>query len=398
MKLSQTMRQGGQYLKDHLLTVLFFGGIGIMSLCSCITLMHSYVTKTAINNQTTGTENVLEADFSASILGKDAFLNLNGGVRRLLGQRKMNDVVLLDNGYLVSENSLIEEDFAAKNAHKLRELQDTLADRGIEMLYLAAPFNTAPGEGVFPAGEEDHTNESLDRMFAALENEKVNALDLRSTFAAGPNGHYGYFYRTDHHWNAEGAFCAYTKIIEQVQPMLDITVPQQLTDPASYMVTTYKKAELGSYGQRTGSVFAGGLEDFDLLEPNFDTNITNLDTGETGTFSEILVDKYRLDNDLESIIKAKAYDSVYSKALGRFENDAAPCDKRVLVVGDSMMKGVIPYLALTFKSVQTADAYDVQTSLTQAVLDEYEPDLVLFVHHCGRVYNEECFDFGVLGY
>lgn len=74
-----------QYIQDHLLTVLFFAAIGIISLASCLTLLHSYVTKTAINNQATGTENALEADFSASILGKDMFLNLNGGCGRAAG-------------------------------------------------------------------------------------------------------------------------------------------------------------------------------------------------------------------------------------------------------------------------------------------------------------------------
>ena len=38
-----------QYIQDHLLTVLFFAAIGIISLASCLTLLHSYVTKTAIN-------------------------------------------------------------------------------------------------------------------------------------------------------------------------------------------------------------------------------------------------------------------------------------------------------------------------------------------------------------
>ena len=47
-----------QYIQDHLLTVLFFAAIGIISLASCLTLLHSYVTKTAINNQATGTETV----------------------------------------------------------------------------------------------------------------------------------------------------------------------------------------------------------------------------------------------------------------------------------------------------------------------------------------------------
>lgn len=394
MKVVEKTRPG-QYIKDHLLTVLFFAAIGIISLASCLTLLHSYVTKTAINNQATGTENALEADLSASILGKDLFLNLNGGVRRLLGQRKMNDVVRLDNGWIMSENALITEEFAATNAHKLRALQDELAAQGIEMLYLAAPFN-AESSADFPAGETDYTNESLDRMYTALDAEGVHALDLRSTFDAAPGGHYSYFYRTDHHWNAQGAFCAYTQIMAQLQPALGLDLPAQLTDPDAYTVTTYQDAELGSYGQRTGSVFAGGMENFDLLEPKFDTRVTNLDTSETGTFSDVLVDKYRLENDLANVIKEKAYDSVYGKALGRFENLDTPCDKKVLVVGDSMMKGVVPYLALTFRGVQTVDAYHTETTLTQAVLDEYQPDAVIFIHHCGRVYNAECFDFGVM--
>ena len=61
-----------------------------------------------------------------------------------------------------------------------------------------------------------------------------------------------------------------------------------------------------------------------------------------------------------------------------------------------MMKGVVPFLAITFQEVQTVDAYHVTTTLTREAIDDYKPDVILFIHHSGRIYNDECYDFGVM--
>ena len=381
-----------QYIQDHLLTVLFFAAIGIISLASCLTLLHSYVTKTAINNQATGTENALEADFSASILGKDMFLNLNGGVRRLLGQRRMNEVVKLNNGCLILDSDRPKDEDIQYSADAMKALQDKLAAQNIPMLYVMTPSKVSPTDPELPTGEVEYLNEGMDKLYAALDEQGVSSLDLRPAFEAYPGGYYALEFKTDHHWNMVGAFWAYKQIVARMEDMLDVEIPAALTDLDSYNITTYKDVEFGGYGQRTGIAFSGA-EDFDLIEPDYDTDIVNVTTGETGSFTDVLTRKQELEANPEKFRKVVLYDYFFNKAFDTFSNQGTPCDKKLLIVGDSMTKALAPFFVLTFQNVKCLDAYSAKTTLTQQLLDEYQPDVVLFVHHATRLNSPDLYEF-----
>ncbi len=83
---------------------------------------------------------------------------------------------------------------------------------------------------------------------------------------------------------------------------MDVEIPAALTDLDSYNITTYKDVEFGGYGQRTGIAFSGA-EDFDLIEPDYDTDIVNVTTGETGSFTDVLTRKQELEANPEKFRK-----------------------------------------------------------------------------------------------
>lgn len=381
-----------EYIKGHLLTLLFLLSVGVIALASSGTLVYIYATDTAINNQVTEGENALEADFSASILGKDFFVNLNGGIRRLLGQHRMNEVVKLNNGYLIMDGDIPKDENIQYSADAMKALQDKLTAQGIPMLYVMTPSKVSPADPELPEGEVEYLNEGMDKLYAALDAQGVNALDLRPAFDAYPGGYYALEFKTDHHWNMVGAFWAYKQIAAQMEEMLGIEIPAALTDLESYKVTTYKDAAFGSYGVRTGVVFSG-REDFGLLEPDYATNILNMRTGEIGSFADILTCKQELETDPEGVENKDLYDYFFDKAFDTFRNEDAPCDKKVLIVGDSMTKALSPFFVLTFRDVKCLDAYGAKTTLTQELLDEYQPDVVLFIHHATRLYSPDMYDF-----
>ena len=85
-----TRKKANCVLQKNLLAILFMTLVGIISMTTCIKLLQTYATGQAINNQATATTNAFEADLSASVLGKDLFLNLNGMMHVLFGERRMN--------------------------------------------------------------------------------------------------------------------------------------------------------------------------------------------------------------------------------------------------------------------------------------------------------------------
>ncbi len=376
-------------VKNDLISVLFFGIVGVLALGTCTELLYTYTTHKAIDNQPAAGQTQFEADLDGCVLGKHALLDLNIGVRSLLGQREINGIVKLNNGYLALPNGTLPDEQAEQIGDSIANLQQKLADRGIDFLYMMVPFKVSKADPELPAGTTDSTNEALDKVSAAFARRGVPCLDLRDSFNAGGDP-YAYFYRTDHHWNTEGGYFAFTQLAPQLESLLHVTIDPALLDSSSYTRTVYPRWHLGYYGQRTGKFFAG-IDDFTLIEPNFATELTNAGSGETGTFLQILVNPDALQTrDTNSRM---TYDNVMGRSFGWFRNENAACDKKLLIIGDSMMKAVNPYLALSFREIRCIDNASVSSQLTSDFLQEYQPDLVLMENYATHFYEPSLFDF-----
>lgn len=382
------------WLRKNLLTVLFFLMLGIVSSMSLYATGKAYATHTAINNQSGGEGNSFETDLSGSLFGKFTFLNLNGAMRRLLGQREMNGIVRLNNGYLADPTGPVDESLLADNAEHVSRLNSALAARDIPLLYVVTPFKISPNDPELPTGVTDSTNENMDVILNHLRADGITCMDLREAFNQNGIDPYSYFYRTDHHWNTRGGFYAYTQLVPLLEAMLDTTVDPALSDLNNYTITNYPRWHLGAYGQRTGQFF-GGVDDFEVIEPSFDTRLDryrDFDLECSGTFSEVVYNTLALQQ--RDLTQRYTYDITLIDALSHFRNENAASDKKLLVIGDSMMKAVNPYLVLSFREVYSVDAYHPE-QLTAELLDKYQPDLVLLVHYPTLLYTSDYFQFGI---
>lgn len=366
--------------------ITFLTLLGLISFFSLGNLIMAYKNDEEINNQT-NSEDKLEGDFIADAVGKDFFLNLNGGMHRLLGQSEMNDVVRLKNGYLSGMNGTTDLSICKTNAESVASIQEKLADRGISFLYVMAPYKIQADDPELPHGIQDHTNEMMDCFREELQAVGVQTLDLREAFSAQPDP-YALFYRTDHHWNDRGGFLGYTVISEQISRMLGASVDPDLLSLDSYTEEVYQDLHLGSHGKRTGSVFAGGADDFAMLVPNFDTVIVDENNKKQGKLEDVVFDKSFLHaSDPWSL---NIYDSVFR--LGHFRSQTTGCGKKVLFICDSMGRAVLPYLTLAFGDVCFVDAYNPQ-NLTQELLDSYQPDIVVMMHYPALMYLPSEFQY-----
>ena len=111
--------------------------------------------------------------------------------------------------------------------------------------------------------------------------------------------------------------------------------------PSEYVIENYEDWHLGSNGQRTGIRY-GGIDDFHLMVPSFETNITNNYTGETGSYQDVLIERAVLEQESRAV-----YDICYGNSMsGYFYNPNAVNDKTVVLVSDSMGKVVAPFVIL----------------------------------------------------
>ncbi len=377
--------------REKMLAILFLAVIGIFSVLSFKNIAAFYLfDKVSYNEWTAEAGTAFETDYIANFPGKMQFVNFNGAMRNFLGQAEMNRVIKMENGYLTTPVAEVSEEMLAANANKTAQLYEQLAKKGIPVLYVMTPYSVAKYDSCLPVGVEDFGNQNMDIFVEHLALQGVPYVDIREEMQKDGINPYDMWYRTDHHWNTRGGFYAHTKVLDALQE-LGVAVDMRFTDIEDYTIQNYEEWHLGSNGQRTG-VYYAGIDDFELIVPNFGTSIQNA-AGETGTFEQMLIDYGPLaEKNYES---RYTYDTVlkFSHYGEWYRNLQADNDTRIIVVCDSMARAVNPYLLLAVDSVYTMDAYSPQ-QLTKEFVEEYKPDAVIVMHYVDKVGNEAVFRFG----
>ncbi len=322
----------------------------------------------------------LETDIATSFYQKFNFININGMARNILNQHEMNDVVKLNNGYLLSPISYVSDEDLKYNADAVIKLKKYLDERGIPFIYVITPYTSSKYDPQLPTGISDFGNNDLDRFSAILKVGGVEPLDLREEMHNDGIDQYELMYKTDHHWTTRCGFYAYSKINRQLIDLLGCSVDPQVMDFKNYTVKTYKNWHLGYNGQRTGAYFTG-IDDFDLILPNFETSLMR--DGNEGSYEELLINTEPL-NDKDPTSKY-TYDHVLN-SFGNIHNNYSYNDKRLLLISDSYSRAVNPFLAISYKEIMT-----IGSGLTSHFLsEEYPPDaVIMFLYASDAVGNGE---------
>ena len=361
-------------LQYKILAVLFLVALIVFAVVTDFKYVDYYVNDVTYNEEwipDLGKKN--ETEYMTCFFGKDILIDLNGGVQRLLGTPEMNNVVRLKNGHLAIPHAAVEENRLLEEADDVAYLYEYLKKRDIPFLYVAVPDKISKYDKELPTGYFDNTNENLDIFLGRLKERGVPYLDLRASFYEADLNQYDYFFRTDHHWTMPGGFFAYTKIADWMTNEAGIPIDPKLTQPDSYTDTYYDNAICGSYGQRTGQLFAG-TEGIDILTPNFETELVRPIDGTSGSFSEVVVKPDRIEPGHPQHI----YDAVFEYSYSGFYNEKAANDARIMMICDSSGKVVNPFLVLSVQRFDVMEAYYSET-LSKEYIEGTHPDAIILM-------------------
>ncbi len=370
--------------------ILAFGlVIGVVGFLSIENLISFYVNDELDNNNwTADLGDKFETDIASSFYEKTSFVNLNGGVRRILGQHEMNGVVKLNNGWLVQPMDYVEDTVLRENVKKVSELNDYLENRGSNLVWAFPPFTTDKYDPELPKGVFDYSNDDLDRLISYADQEEINTIDIREEMRKDGVDHYEMMYKTDHHWTTRAGLYAYGVLEDYIVSETGCIVDAKVRDETQYTITTFPKCHLGSRGQRTGSLFAG-IDDFDLIIPNFETSIRN-ENGTDGTVQGMMYDKSPLEN--KDLTSRYTYDWTLIGTLGDYTNLTPTNDIKILFISDSYAKAVEPYLVMGFSEVRYVYEFDAEC-ITPEYIEEYDPDIVILMYYAENAIEEDAYPF-----
>ena len=317
-----------------------------------------------------------ETDIASTFFNKFGFVNLNGAVCNALNQPCMNGVVKLNNGYLLTTLPYSSDEVLRTYADSTIRFDEYLKNRGTVLVYANTPYTSSKYDPQLPIGINDYGNDNCDRFLQMLKDAGVDTIDFRETMHDDGIDQYSMMYKTDHHWTTKAGLYAYGILEDYIVDKTGCDVDERISDIQNYTVTTYKKWHLGSRGQRTGIYYAG-IDDFDLIIPNFDTSIQN-GAGTVGNMQDLMINMEPLTN--KDYTSRYTYDSVLGGSLGHFTNLDCKNDIKVLIITDSFGKAVAPYLAMGFAQIDYV--YDADVSgVTPEFIESMDPDVVIMMYY-----------------
>ncbi|MBQ7305509.1 MAG: hypothetical protein IJW85_04815, partial [Clostridia bacterium] len=196
------------------------------------------------------TEKVKAAYLTDDFPKKTSFVDLAGLHARLTGRQKFNNVITLKNNMLAYETETVGD--AGSRASGVAKFSEWLKARDIGFLYVQMPYKMDVNGALLPTGLENAVHRNADDMVDSLSALGVNTVDLRDEICSTGDQLKTYFYDTDHHWNALGAFRGFQLTAEALQSLFpqDLSPLPDVTDLDNWQVTTYADRFLGSQGKR----------------------------------------------------------------------------------------------------------------------------------------------------
>lgn len=311
---------------------------------------------------------------------KSRFINLNGLFTRAVGQRESNDVVRLNNGMLCT---VVKEKSMKKQANAIAELAECVKEQNIPFLYVQAPYKEDKEDTLFPTGVTSFANENADELMKLLAKKKVKTLDLRPMLSETVEQINRYYFKTDHHWNFEGALVGFREVVKKIAEVFPEDVTDlTYTEPEQWESHTLPDWFLGSRGKRVG-VYFGGVDDLTWYTPKFETDLVT----SIPKHKKVYEGDFVTANLRQKYSTSKDYfgHNSYCLYIGgdyplvQHKNNKPVSELKLLLIKDSYSLPLQSYLSTMFAEIDVVDPRHFTECSVAEYAEQTKPDLVLLM-------------------
>ncbi len=347
----------------------------------------------------------IERTMEENFIGKEIFVEGYGYIQQLMKKNEFSnfDIVKDENNNLHYSYFDDGENDMDEIINRTATLKEFLDERDIAYLHVV-PSSKNSEINKFETGiPMPLDNETVDTFLEGMDKEKIEYLDLRTLMMSNGLPDDEQFFKTDHHWTIQACFWAFTEIVERLNEEYDagLDPDEYYTNIDNYNKVLYENSFLGSLGRKTGINY-GGVDDFTLITPKYETDYTNttmridgsLDNN-FGEFEGVIVNMDPFQNVYK--LKETNSDKYFTYLSGNWPyvsvtNNNVENDKKLLLIKDSYAVPVASFLTTTFKQVDLVDPRYIQEPI-EDIIERNEYDYVVTLFSLPN-YTEEFFKFG----
>ncbi len=306
-------------------------------------------------------------DFETYLSDHTAFRNfwvgLSSYYNYTLGNPLSNGIYNCKDGYLVNDppstdRLYINVDVISEFAKK-HELPATM---------VLAPSTGYVVNDVLPNKHIIYKDDELfENVAATLSENGVGFVDVRKNFKKAYKSGTQVYYKTDHHWTADGAHLAYSQLAPELGLTANSKDVYEITSHSGFYGTTYSSS--GFWFNESDNIEiwkSNAIKDGDI-------EVTIVDNGETTSLRSLFV----LDN-LKDDDKYPVYlDGNHPYTV--IKNNAVKDGEKLLVIKDSFAHSLVPFLADHYSEITMLDMRYYKQNVSE-LIEKSDFDRMLFIY------------------
>lgn len=295
----------------------------------------------------------------------------------VLGKANINNIVIGKDGFLLpffdyngKYDIINSEANLDKMAKQMKELRDKLEEQGNEFYFVGIPSQASYHRSEYPKHLQNNT-QLMDKteklLFDKLNQLNVKHINMNEVFHKAANVEY--YYKTDHHYNFEGAYVTYYEIIRNLQQggVSNIQPPMEKNE----MDIVTLPNPFG--GSRNRQIYFMVTAD-EKLKVSYPKNKIAFEKFTNGKKDNRLY--YLAENGKDMINYGVYMGGDWAETVIRTNNDKLP---NLLLFGDSFTNAIEPLLYTHFNETRILDLRHYNKMSLYEYIDKYKPDIVLMV-------------------
>ena len=295
----------------------------------------------------------------------------------VLGKDNINNIVLGKEGYLLpffdydgKYDAINSPQNLDEMAQKLKLLQAYLEKKGSCLYFVGIPSQASYHRADYPGhllNNNQLLNNTEGRLFGNLDKLGVSYINMNTVFHS--NETVEYYYKTDHHYNFEGAYATYYEIVKTLQQNSRLKVAPPLEKEDLDIVTLPNP--FGGSRNRQVYYMVPTREKIQIAYPK---NRIAYEKYTNGKQDQTLY--YTKDNTSEMINYGVYMGGDWAETVIKTNNDQL---SKLLIFGDSFTNAVEPLLFYNFSETRILDLRHYNKMSLYEYINEYQPDAVILM-------------------
>ncbi|CAM4187677.1 hypothetical protein BAMA_24360 [Bacillus manliponensis] len=323
------------------------------------------------------------------LFGRDMFIKNYTLAQMNMNKSIVNDIILTEDQWLLKnpawETKYDEIDQSLLEMEKLAKFAE---EKDIELYFASPPSKSNILSFKLPPfitsyGKEnaqyfsERLPENVTQMFVTKEFEKTYTKQEREEL----------MFRTDHHWNMDGAFKSYQYFMNTINKHSSIYNGKEIEEEDFTRTCASDKKLIGSFNNQLYQLVDPSDEKLCYYTPKGGFPFTKVTaTNVSGTTYHKLDDIYGFDKQKSEVTYAGYYTGDYPEIV--FENDNADNDIHALILKDSFTNAITPHLALPFKQTSLLDMRHYYEKSVYQYIKDHDINMVIVMYNDSNLSGE----------